>query len=155
MTNKLTVKNPFLLKEASPLKRILHIDDHVDSRELVSVMLGGAHGCIVESIASAKDIARFDDRPPFDLYIVDLWLPGVSGTDLIRRLRSAGITKPIVAFSGAAHDEVRAEAFAVGANVFLAKPNGIERIFDVARSLLSSDGDSGLSGGRPIRNNVT
>src|SRR5690349_10579091 len=58
----------------------------------------------------------------YDLLILDLMLPGMSGTELLRRYRSAGREAPVLVLTArdATHDKV--ENFEAGADDYLTKP---------------------------------
>jgi two-component system OmpR family response regulator len=57
-----------------------------------------------------------------DLLIVDRMLPGMSGVDLVARLRAAGIEKPVLMLSALGRAEHRIEGLDRGADDYLAKP---------------------------------
>ena len=66
--------------------RILCTEDDVDTRELIDFVLT-QHGYEVvcsPSNAQTIDLAKTQN---FDLYLVDNWMPGLSGTELTEKLR--------------------------------------------------------------------
>ena len=67
----------------APKNHILYIEDHDDTRELVTLVLSGLNYRITtcSNIADALKLAREDE---FDLYMLDSWLPDGSGVDLCR-----------------------------------------------------------------------
>lgn len=58
----------------------------------------------------------------FDLLLIDLDLPGLSGTELARMLRDLGHRMPMIAITARADTQAWPEAFAAGMNSFLRKP---------------------------------
>jgi len=58
----------------------------------------------------------------FDLLLIDLDLPGLSGTELARMLRELGHRMPMIAITARADTQAWPEAFAAGMNSFLRKP---------------------------------
>ncbi|HET6669693.1 MAG TPA: response regulator, partial [Pyrinomonadaceae bacterium] len=67
-------------------RRILFIEDHPDTRELVTFVLE-ASGYRVTSditVAAALDLAK---AGKFDLYLIDNWLPDGEGVELCERIR--------------------------------------------------------------------
>jgi CheY-like chemotaxis protein len=69
--------------------------------------------------------------------LMDLQMPGISGYEATRRLRTRhdAASLPIVALTAAALDNERAQALAVGMNDFLAKPADARQLLDaVARN---------------------
>jgi uncharacterized protein (TIGR02266 family) len=88
-----------------------------------------------ENGASAVELLR---TAPFDLAIIDLFLPVVDGFKVINHARAAlGLTAlPIIAISAAA-DFAQASALAVGANVYLSKPMRLREVLDSMRQLVT------------------
>jgi len=84
--------------------RILYIEDHDDTRELVSLLLR-QHGFDVitgSTIESGIDLAV---TGTFDLYLLDSWLPDGSGLDLCRKIREFDQHTPILFYSAAAYEK--------------------------------------------------
>lgn len=122
----------------SPRLRILCTEDHADTCELIRVILS-YHNCDVitaESPLKAIELARTSS---FDLYLVDNWIPGMSGTDLCEALRLFDSETPILFYSGAAFPKDKAEAYASGAQGYLVKPaNPEELVTEVFRVISES-----------------
>jgi DNA-binding response OmpR family regulator len=78
------------------------------------------------------------DREPFDLFLVDHWMPGSSGADFTRALRELNQTTPVVFYSGAALEADKREAFEAGAQAYLVKPTGIDELIEVMNRFLVS-----------------
>jgi two-component system KDP operon response regulator KdpE len=110
----------------APGARILVVDDEPAIRRAVSTNLT-RHGYQVEGAASGQEaIKKYDQRPP-DLVILDLGLPDLDGTEVIRAIRGRSST-PIVVLSvrGAERDKVA--ALDVGADDYLTKPFGVDEL---------------------------
>ena len=58
----------------------------------------------------------------FDCIITDVKMPGISGLDLLRRLRSHGAPTPVIVITSDAHPNACAQALEAGAHAFLTKP---------------------------------
>jgi two-component system, cell cycle response regulator CtrA len=67
----------------------------------------------------ALDLAR---RYDYDIILLDLKLPDMEGTDVIRRLRAGRIDTPVLVLSGSSKPETKAQALRLGADDFLSKP---------------------------------
>lgn len=114
--------------------RILYVEDHVDTRELVRVQLGGLYETVdVPDVASAL---RVLNTQVFDLFILDSWLPDGSGLELCKQIHQAFPMTPILFYSAAAYDVDRIAALAAGAHAYLVKPASQERMLELIRSLL-------------------
>ena len=117
--------------------RILYVDDHEDSAEMLKLMLAAedyeVH--IAQSFEEALDKAQTES---FDLYVLDKRLPDGSGTDLCRMLHDVTPGVPCIFYSGDAYEIHRQEAFAAGAAAYVAKPN-LDSLIDAVHSLLSEN----------------
>ena len=81
--------------------RILCTEDDVDTRELIDFVLteyGYEVVCVARNV-QAIDLAKTQH---FDLYLVDNWMPGLSGTELTEKLRQFDLKTPVLFYSGAA-----------------------------------------------------
>ena len=78
---------------------------------------------VAQARSGEAALDRVHDSPP-DLLIVDLYLPGIDGIELINRLRSDNATAeiPVMVFSVDSDLNVVANAFAAGANDYLMTP---------------------------------
>jgi two-component system phosphate regulon response regulator PhoB len=105
----------------SPRFRILCTEDHQDTRELITLVLS-RHNCEVittETPLMALELAR---TTSFDLYLLDNWIPGMSGTDLCEALRRFDFETPVLFYSAAAYPKDKEDAYASGAQGYLVKP---------------------------------
>jgi two-component system nitrogen regulation response regulator NtrX len=106
---------------------VLVVDDEPGIREqLAGILRDEGHNVTVA--ASAEEASALLARDLFDVALVDILLPGMDGLSLLRRLRSAGSSVPIVVISGHASAEMAASAIRDGAYDFLEKPLGLERV---------------------------
>jgi two-component system cell cycle response regulator CtrA len=76
-------------------------------------------GIRAEQVASGKEAMEFLRLYEYDIVLLDLDLPDISGHELIRRMRAAGLTVPVLAFSDVVPAHVRAQALDLGADDFL------------------------------------
>lgn len=81
------------------MTRILVVDDQPDVRTMISIVLRVHHFEAVEAESAAAALKAFEDAT-FDLAIVDIFLQGTNGFDLISILRERVPDLPIVAISG-------------------------------------------------------
>ena len=118
--------------------RILCTEDDVDTRELIDFVLT-QYG--YEVVCSASNVQAIDlaKTQNFDLYLVDNWMPGLSGTELTEKLRQLDIKTPVLFYSGAASETDREAARVSGAQGYLAKPaNGDKLVAEVTRLIAES-----------------
>lgn len=74
----------------------------------------------------------------FDLFLVDNWLPGLSGPALTRHFREFNQTTPILFYSAAAYDSDKQEALDAGAQGYLTKPLDIEELIGEVDRLIAA-----------------
>ena len=122
-------------------KRILCVEDNRDSREMIATLLretgDGYEVTAVETAAEA--LALNLSKKTFDLYILDIWLPGMDGVELCRRLRERGVKAPIMFFSAmGVQTKDRDYVLSAGADEFLVKSIDLERLTGTVERLLSS-----------------
>lgn len=120
-------------------RRILYVEDHEDTREYVSFLLGRSEMEVVatESVAAALALAR-DEK--FDLYLLDNWLGDMSGFDLCRKLREFDAQTPILFYSAAAYKADKSRALDCGAQGYLTKPDDSNELAEAIQRLVPISG---------------
>jgi two-component system, sensor histidine kinase ChiS len=113
--------------------RILCVDDHEDTCEMIATILSDYRMKTATGAARGLFLARTE---LFDLYLLDNWLPDLSGVELCRKIRAFDVNTPIIFYSGAAYDSDRQEALAAGAQVYLTKPTGLLNLRDAVAQLI-------------------
>src|SRR5688572_30342896 len=119
--------------------RILCVEDNRDAREMIATLLTQSNSNYdVTAVETAAEALALHSRSQFDLYILDIWLPGMDGVDLCRRLREQGVKQPIMFFS-AMGVQAKDKDFmlAAGADEFLVKSVDMDRFTDVVHELLN------------------
>jgi DNA-binding response OmpR family regulator len=126
------------------VKRILCVEDDRDSREMLKVMLDRSDPTFkVTTVGTAAEAIELSMRGDFDLYVLDIWLPGMDGLSLCRRLRDRGVKSPIIFFTAMVRTEDKDYALKAGADAFLVKPKDIEIFTDTVRDLLQQSATAG------------
>jgi len=98
-----------------------------------------AIGCHVDWIASGSDaLSRLDKDPRFDLILLDWMLPGLSGIEILRKLRrSAAMSQvPIIMITADTDPFNRQRAYQTGATDFVTKPFSLSALLSRVQSLL-------------------
>ena len=118
--------------------RVLYIEDHEDTRELVTLVLEQKCFEVVtgSTIKSGVTLARSQE---FDLYLLDSWLPDGSGLELCRRIREFDKATPIIFYSAAAYESDRIEAIRSGAQAYLIKPSHPSELCSLVTSLIKTN----------------
>ena len=79
--------------------RILYVEDNPELRETIGMLMEG-EGQTVTSCATAEEALELDARQAFDVLVSDVSLPGLSGTDLARKVLEADAQRWVVLCSG-------------------------------------------------------
>jgi len=114
---------------------ILVVDDERNILTSVSRALG-LEGYEVEVAGSAEIALAKLAKQTFDAILLDVQLPGIDGLAMLDELRRLEITTPVIMMSGHASIEIAMEATRRGADDFIEKPIGSDRLaLSLGRSL--------------------
>jgi two-component system KDP operon response regulator KdpE len=118
----------------APRPEILLVDDDYDARTAIAANLAG-HDYAVRHAASGEEAMReWELRRP-DLVLLDIGLPGMSGLDVVRRMRRDGTT-PIVIISVRGSETDKVAALDLGADDYVTKPFGMLELHARIRAAL-------------------
>jgi len=126
---------PFDRSGKISMPRVLVIDDQSDVRTMIALVLRINHFEIVEAATATAALKSFEDAS-FDLAIVDIFLQGANGSDLISTMREQVPDLPIVAISGLTALDFLSKSPELADVVCLQKPfrpNDLMRAIDAAR----------------------
>ncbi len=115
--------------------RILIIDDHEDTSEMLKLLLG-EEDYEVKIAVTVQEALRLATSEEFDLYVLDKHLPDGSGLELCTKLNKVTPGVPCILYTGDAYDIHRSEALAAGADAYIAKPD-IDGLIDKVNKLLA------------------
>ncbi len=118
--------------------RILCTEDDADTRDLLILILSNA-GFEVTPTDSADHALDLIRTQHFDLYLMDNWMPGVSGDDLCKKIREFDSKTPILFYSGAAYESDKVRARASGAQGYIVKPASDGLVAEVVRLIAESN----------------
>ena len=102
------------MNAASP--RVLVVEDDRVIRATLELVLAG-EGYDVEPAASGRQAIDLCRAESFALVVLDDWMPGPSGVEVVQRLRAEGNRVPCVIFSSCLMPGVRARGAALGVTV--------------------------------------
>jgi two-component system phosphate regulon response regulator PhoB len=109
------------LGEVGPRPRILLVDDDMEVRDVVSAMLE-AVGFVVTSACTGEEGLKKLEGESFDLVVLDWTLPGMSGLELCRAVRTRWVKLPVLFLTANATSADVVDAFAGGADDYVVKP---------------------------------
>ena len=109
-------------KEKVKKKRILVVDDTTDLNLLLCMMINKNERYQAEGVYSAKEAIDAIKESHFDAFIFDIMMPEMSGIELLEKLRSEGMEKPVVMCTAKSDHTDVIDAFKKGADDYLVKP---------------------------------
>ncbi len=123
-------------------KRVLVLDDNQDIRDLIIHILDAA-GFHVFSAADGESALGILNVSPVDLVLLDVMLPGMSGIDVLREIRTGKNKKlhevPVMMITAKSGTTDIDEALAIGANSYIVKPFRGQNLREKIDALLSTE----------------
>ena len=115
--------------------RVLYVEDDAEARELIARFLGEA-GLSIETARDGKlGLERALGRA-YDALVLDVKLPGMDGFEMIRRIRAAGVTTPVLCLTALGEVASRVRGLELGADDYLAKPFALAELLARIRALV-------------------
>jgi two-component system response regulator PhoP len=115
--------------------RLLLVEDEPQLRETLASQLR-KEGYAIDVAANGRDGLHFGKEYPVDLAILDLGLPDLPGTELLRRWREEGHTFPVLILTARGSWEDKVAGLELGADDYLVKPFHTEELLARIRALL-------------------
>jgi len=114
---------------------ILVVDDEAGVRgSLVGIL--GDEGYAAEAVESGEAALTALESRRYDLLLLDVWLPGMDGLEVLARVRTLDPEVPVVVISGHGSIETAVKAVRMGAQDFVEKPLALEKTLLVVKNAL-------------------
>ena len=142
-------------------RRVLVVDDNATNRRVLSLQMAKWGMVPVDADSPDNALHRILDGDAFDVAILDMHMPEMSGVELARRMRAARPGLPLVLFTSLGRKEAGDTDGLFSA--YLAKPLRQSQLFDTLVTLLAHDVapkpavpakprlDAGMAGRHPLR----
>ena len=120
-------------------KRILLLDDSAITLEMEKAVLEDRGYKVAVASNLLEFQAQLDQFQP-EVILTDLMMPDISGKDIVRVLKQDFHTEkiPIILFSSKTDEELEPIAEQAGADGFLSKSHGIDRLGDLVDEIVDS-----------------
>jgi two-component system nitrogen regulation response regulator NtrX len=105
---------------------VLIVDDEAGVRSALTGVLRD-EGYQVDAVESGEACLERVARVPYDVIVLDIWLPGLDGLATLERLRQRHVEVPVVMISGHGNIESAVRAIKMGAFDFVEKPLSLEK----------------------------
>ena len=117
-------------------KRILIVDDDATARESIKLLLSIDRHIVTEARNGIEALALVADQP-FDIVLLDFFMPGMHGGEVARRIRQIAPSLPILMVTAYAEKLIGFDR-----NAVLGKPFGVNMLRGQIAKLLPSGGQS-------------
>jgi two-component system cell cycle response regulator CtrA len=101
--------------------RVLLVEDDTTTAKSIELMLK-SEGFVVDTTNLGEDGLEIGKLYDYDIVILDLMLPDMDGYEVLRRLRAARVTTPVLILSGLAEPDNKIKGLGYGADDYLTKP---------------------------------
>lgn len=121
--------------------RILLAEDEKDLNEVIVKTLE-KNGYSVDSCSNGRDALYYLENTEYDAAILDIMMPGMSGIQVLKSIRAAGSTLPVLFLTARDSISQRVEGLDAGADDYLVKPFAFDELLARIRVMLRKKGGS-------------
>jgi DNA-binding NarL/FixJ family response regulator len=115
--------------------KLLMVDDHTIVRDGLRRILGAADDWELSEAGTGFQALECLRRESIDVAIVDLSMPGMSGLDLIKRIKAEFPTVRVLVLSMHAEEQYAMRAFKAGANGYVTKDSAAAELVNAVRKV--------------------
>jgi DNA-binding response OmpR family regulator len=119
-------------------RSVLVVEDEEQMRAMLEDNLQ-FDGYRVTAVSSGEDALGELDRQSYSLVLLDVRLPGISGFDVCRRLRSRGTRVPVIMLTARTQEADRIAGLDVGADDYVSKPFSVRELLARVRAQVRRD----------------
>jgi len=115
--------------------KLLYAEDEMSMSEAVVDILK-YHNYIVDAVYNGADAYDYASSEHYDGIILDIMMPGLSGIEVLEKLRKSGNKTPVLLLTAKAEVEDRVEGLDAGADDYLPKPFSMKELLARVRAML-------------------
>ena len=115
--------------------KLLYAEDEPALSEAVTDILT-YHKYIVDAVYNGNDALDYAESGQYDGIILDIMMPGLSGTEVLKRLREENIMTPVMLLTAKTEVEDRIKGLDLGADDYLPKPFAMGELLARVRAML-------------------
>jgi CheY-like chemotaxis protein len=135
----LAEKSPEISENSEHYPRVLIVDDHVVTLELIRISLQKAALCFDEA-RNAEEVLHAVAHADYQLILMDINLPGTDGLQLTRKLRAQGFSAPVCALTAHDFSVIGEQCLQAGMQDLLRKPFRQTELFTLLEKYLGQPG---------------
>ena len=108
---------------------ILVVDDVPDCRAVLAAMLGAQGYAVRTADCGPAALAAIDERRP-DAVLLDVMMPGMSGLEVLERVRATPVTAslPVILLTARSSDDDMVSGYQMGADYYIPKPCTVRQL---------------------------
>ena len=91
---------------------------------------------VVDAVSTGTDALAYAETAEYDGLVLDIMLPGLDGLEVLRRIRSQGVSTPVLFLTARSEVYQRVEGLDAGADDYLAKPFSTAELLARVRAML-------------------
>ncbi len=115
--------------------KLLYAEDEISMSEAVTDILT-YHNYMVDAVYDGEEALAYARAEQYDGMILDIMMPGLSGLEVLERLRREGCCTPVLLLTAKAEVEDRIEGLDMGADDYLPKPFAMGELLARVRAML-------------------
>jgi two-component system, NtrC family, nitrogen regulation response regulator NtrX len=119
------------------MHNVLIVDDEAAIRESLAGILED-EGYKASSVESGEKCLELIEQKPFDIVLLDIWLPGIDGLQTLERIRETENAPEVIIISGHGTIETAVRATKLGAFDFLEKPLSLEKTLILVKNAIEA-----------------
>ena len=114
--------------------KLLYAEDEISMSEAVADILT-YHNYIVDAVYDGAEALDYAQSEQYDGIILDIMMPGLSGLEVLKRLRSEGCRTPVLLLTAKAEIEDQIRGLDLGADDYLPKPFSMDLLLARVRAM--------------------
>ncbi|WP_373600784.1 response regulator transcription factor [Paraclostridium bifermentans] len=120
--------------------KILVVEDNIVLADTIKEELENNTNFNVEVYNNGEEALYYIERNIYDVIILDIMLPDLSGTEILKVLRSKNIKTPVIMLTAKEELDDKVGAFSLGANDYITKPFYMEELIARVYAILRTTG---------------
>jgi len=126
----------FIQERRAIMKKVLVVDDTKNIRTLLGIYLK-LNGFEVLMATNGYEALSIINSEPVDLIFLDVKMPEISGTEVLKRIRASGVTAPVVIMTAFATVKNAVDCTKLGAITYLQKPFTTDKIKTILDEMIT------------------
>ena len=132
------------------MKKVLVLEDESSIRSFIVINLRRAGYEAVEAESGEEALERLRENPDVRLVLLDVMLPGISGTEVCHKIREQSMI-PIIMLTAKSADEDKIEGLTEGADDYMTKPFNVQELKARMKNLLRRTENNAVVSANEVR----